>query len=139
MNDAEHLISLYHTGFFVCLVLAVVFLLITVLLFFRFHIPALFAARSGRAMRKSIQEIEEKNARTGRLSGGAEAVPGGVRRGVTITQVERKRSGALSARTKKPSETSAAVTSVLPPQPVSYPIRFVIEKDIVLIHSDEIL
>ncbi|MCD8077458.1 MAG: hypothetical protein LUE63_03625 [Lachnospiraceae bacterium] len=67
MNSAEKLISQYHTGCLVCLGLAMIFLAVTVFLFVHFHIPALFAARSGRIRKRSIREIEARNARSDRL------------------------------------------------------------------------
>jgi len=80
----ENMISFYHMGYRICAVLAISFLLLTVFLFLKFKIPALFFARSGRAKRKTIKEIEEKQEKTS-------------------------------------------------------PVRFVIEKDVMLVHSEEIL
>lgn len=76
MNGAEKLISQYHTGCLVCLGLAMIFLAVTVFLFFRFHVPTLFAARSGRARKRSIREIEARNARSDQLPGGSVRVQG---------------------------------------------------------------
>lgn len=80
----ENMISFYHTGCQICTALAISFLLLTVFLFLKFKIPALFFVRSGRAKRKAIKEIEENQEKT-------------------------------------------------------MPIRFVIEKDVMLVHSEEIL
>ncbi|MCD8010489.1 MAG: hypothetical protein LUF34_06850 [Lachnospiraceae bacterium] len=76
MNNVEKLISQYHTGCLVCLGLAMVFLAVTVFLFFRFHVPTLFAARSGRIRKRSIREIEARNARSDWPSGGRVRVQG---------------------------------------------------------------
>ncbi|MCD8329372.1 MAG: hypothetical protein LUC27_01585 [Lachnospiraceae bacterium] len=76
MNNAEKLISQYHTECLVCLGLAMIFLAVTVFLFVHFHIPALFAARSGRARKRSIREIEARNARSDRPFGGRVRVQG---------------------------------------------------------------
>lgn len=152
---SENMISLYHTGFQICAGLAVFFLLLTVFLFFKFKIPALFSARSGRAMRKTIREIEENNARTGRLRNPQEMGMEGIRKGVTITYEEKKKTGTLSNRlsgkSRKLAQQEAAgappaeayedagATDVLEKKERTAPIRFVIEKDIMLIHSDEVL
>ncbi|MCD8123711.1 MAG: hypothetical protein LUE23_01545 [Lachnospiraceae bacterium] len=76
MNGAEKLISQYHTGYLVCLGLAMIFLVVTVFLFFLFHVPTLFAARSGRIRKRSIREIEAKNARSDRSSDRRVRMPG---------------------------------------------------------------
>lgn len=67
MQETEKIISLYHTGFIVCLVLFILFLLITVLLFFRFDIRNVIDLRTGRGAKKTIQKMEEINAKTGKL------------------------------------------------------------------------
>ena len=67
MSQAENLISLYQTGFKICAVLAVLFLILTVVLFFKFHIRNTIASRTGRARRKTIEQMREANERTGRL------------------------------------------------------------------------
>lgn len=151
----ENMISLFHTGYLVCIGLAVFFLLLTIFLFFKFKIPALFSAKTGRAMRKTIKEIEENNARTGRLRNPQEMGVEGIRKGVSITYEEKKKSGALSSRisgkSRKLAKTEsveapsseifhgADETDVLRQKEKTMPIRFVIEKDVMLIHSDEVL
>lgn len=67
MQETEKIISLYHTGFIVCLVLFILFLLVTVLLFFRFDIRNVIDLRTGRGAKKTIQKMEEINAKTGKL------------------------------------------------------------------------
>ena len=65
--NLQQTISMYHTGFLICLALAVCFLIVSVILFIVFNIPKIITNRTGRAMRKSMKAIEEKNARTGQL------------------------------------------------------------------------
>lgn len=108
----ENVISLYHMGYQICTGLAVNFLLLTVFLFFKFKIPALFFIRSGRAMRKTIKEIEANHAKTGRMKSPQE-------------MAGREEFSALEA------------TDVLHNEEKTMPIRFVIEKNMILIHSDE--
>ena len=54
-------------GFFVCLAVAGLFLVLTILLFFMFDIPGIISSRSGKTKAKTIQEMEETNSTTGRL------------------------------------------------------------------------
>ncbi len=67
MQELEKMISIYHTANIVCLVLAISFLAISVILFFRFDIKKIFDLKTGRGAKKTIQKMEEINARTGKL------------------------------------------------------------------------
>lgn len=59
--------SLLNTIFIVCLVLTVVFFVITLILFFLFDIRTIFNIRTGKAAAKTVKEMETANANTGRL------------------------------------------------------------------------
>ncbi len=63
----ENTISLLQICFSICLALTVVFFIISVVLFFVFDIRLIFNIRTGRAKRKTVQEMQEANSRTGRL------------------------------------------------------------------------
>lgn len=67
MQEAEQLISLYHTGFIVCLCLAILFAVLSVIIFFVFDIRGVFDFMTGRAEKRTIRKMEEENARTGKL------------------------------------------------------------------------
>ena len=67
MNEAENLIRIYRTCFMACLVLAIIFLVLTAVIFFRFRILQVIANRTGRAQKKGIEQMREENQRTGRL------------------------------------------------------------------------
>lgn len=54
-------------GFFVCLGVAVLFLILSILLFFMFDIRGVISSRSGKTRQKTIKEMEETNSSTGRL------------------------------------------------------------------------
>ena len=115
---------------------------LTVFLFFKFRIPALFAAKTGIAKRRTIREIEENNAKTGRLRTPQELGDGEIRKGVSITQEEKKRiTDSLSARvngkSKKPAPEKHEGIEMTEKTEKKYPIRFEIEKEILLVHSDE--
>ena len=55
-------ISILQTGFIICLAFAIVFFIISVVLFFVFNIRLIFNIRTGRAKKKTIEEMK-----TGRL------------------------------------------------------------------------
>ena len=54
-------------GFYICLAVAGLFLVLTIMLFFMFDIPGIISARSGKAKAKTIQEMKDTNSTTGRL------------------------------------------------------------------------
>lgn len=67
MQELERMIKFYHAAFVLFLILAIVFLIISVILFFRFHIREIFDMRTGRGARKAIQKMQELNDQTGKL------------------------------------------------------------------------
>lgn len=67
MQELERMIDLYHTAFIVCLVLTCVFTAVSVFLFFKFDIKKILDMKTGRGAKKTIQKMEEINARTGKL------------------------------------------------------------------------
>jgi len=67
-EETEKLIEILKTGYIICLVLTIMFFLISVLLFFVFDIKQVFLVRTGRAAKRDIRKLEEENFNTGRLS-----------------------------------------------------------------------
>lgn len=67
MQGAEQSISLYHTFFLIFLVLTVIFALLSVLIFFKFRIRQVFDFMTGRGEKRTIRQMEEENAKTGKL------------------------------------------------------------------------
>ena len=67
MQQIQQQINMFHTLFYVCLGLCIVFLILSVIFFFKFDIRNMFNAMTGRSLRKTVQSMEEKNARTGSL------------------------------------------------------------------------
>ena len=67
MQELERMIKIYHTAFIVFLILTILFLVVSVVLFFRFNIRGIFDMRTGRGARKTIQKMQEINAQTGKL------------------------------------------------------------------------
>lgn len=67
MQQIQQQINIFHTLFYVCLALCIVFLILSVIFFFEFDIRNIFNAKTGRSVRKRVQSMEEKNAHTGPL------------------------------------------------------------------------
>ena len=60
-------IDILNIGFILCLAIAILFFIISIVLFFVFDIRTIFSIRSGRAQAKTVKEMQEANANTGRL------------------------------------------------------------------------
>lgn len=67
MQKLEQMINIYHTAFIIFLVLTILFLLLSIFLFFKLNIRDIYDLRTGRGARRKIQEMEEINERTGKL------------------------------------------------------------------------
>ena len=62
--QSEQIINILHIGFIICLVLTILFAALSVFFFFQFKICDVFNAITGRAQRKSVQQMEEENGRS---------------------------------------------------------------------------
>ncbi len=60
-------INLFKTLFFVFLISAIIFLVLSIVLFFAFKIPQVYMMRTGRAQKRTIEEMKKINSETGRL------------------------------------------------------------------------
>ena len=67
MQKLEQMINVYHTAFIIFLVLTILFLLLSIFLFFKLNIREIYDMRTGRGAKRKIQEMEEINERTGKL------------------------------------------------------------------------
>lgn len=67
MQETEQLIALYHTGFIICLFLTIIFAALSVFIFIKFKIRNVFDFITGRAQKRTIQQMEAENAQTGKL------------------------------------------------------------------------
>ncbi len=67
MQETEQLIAIYHTGFIICLCLTILFAVLSVVIFFKFKIRRVFDFLTGRAQKRTIRQMEEENAQTGKL------------------------------------------------------------------------
>lgn len=60
MQQIQQQINIFHTLFYVCLALCIVFLILSVIFFFKFDIRNIFNTKTGRSVRKTVQSMEEK-------------------------------------------------------------------------------
>ena len=110
--------AIFNTIFIICLALAIVFFIVSVILFFLFDIRGIFNIKTGRAEKKRIKELEEANAKTGRLRG--------AKAGVITEKGEPKAQNAVQAppapqvketprqkKAEKPRQDDADKTSLL--------------------------
>lgn len=67
MQGTEQLIAVYHTGFIICLCLTILFAALSVFIFLKFRIRGVFDFLTGRAQKRTIKQMEEENAQTGKL------------------------------------------------------------------------
>lgn len=67
MQGSEQMIELYHAGFLICLYLALFFAALSVFIFFKFKIRQVFDFMTGRGEKRTIRQMEEENAKTGKL------------------------------------------------------------------------
>ena len=72
--ESNSLINIFETCFQVCLAFTVLFLVISIVLFFLFDIRAIFNIRTGRAKNKTIKEMQAANSTTGRLRVGGKTL-----------------------------------------------------------------
>lgn len=137
MQELERMISIYHAAFITFLILTVVFFIVSVILFFRFNIRGIFDMRTGRGAKKTIQKMQELNDQTGKLRQDI----------ITNTPVSLSPSQRISA---PPTEDRVIVSddcgateilTEIDPQPgkVDLPGAFKIEKEIMWVHTQEVL
>ena len=110
MLEAEF-INLYHTGFIVCLCLMILFIGISIILFFVFRIRDVFDFMTGRGQKRTIRMMEEANARTGKLR--EDYIPN------TRSALQRTPSGsipAVSYPVTQPTDTGREPTAKIPRQ-----------------------
>ena len=128
MNQAENLIKIYETGFQICLVLAILFLAVTAVLFWRFRILHMIRNRTGRAQRKAIEQMKEANEKTGRLR--------------NTSQIELEDYTPVSLNSSPPQER-ARDTDVLKTEPAwakqkkPYTGNFKVTREVMLVHTQE--
>jgi len=141
MAETERLISLYQMGYTICIGVAILFFVLSVFLFFKFHIPQIFSTLTGIGVKKTIRKMEEINAKTGQLKYPEELKENkpGIRQGVVITPSGSEKTAEITTPSKKLFGRETGKNKTEKKQAKTYPIRFVIEKDLMLLHTDEVI
>lgn len=157
---AQNQVMLYSTLSNVFLAVGILFLVISVVLFWVFHIASIFSIKTGRAQRRMIREMEDLNAETGRLQARARvgiSTSDAARQMWNTSQLDADRERSPDVNILNPAVNDTTVlnvgsneTTVLNPQTVgmsdtstlaedmAVPIgKFVIVREIMMIHTEE--
>ena len=65
MNDIDRKIRLYQTLFFLCVIFAVLFLALTIILFFKMKISDTVGYLTGKSKKREIEQLEQGAGNTG--------------------------------------------------------------------------
>lgn len=163
MNDISGKISLYHNLFLVCLVLALICFTVAVVVFFLLDIRTTIGYLTGRRAKKGIKELEAATAVSGRLltkersnmqyvaqemkddMGVRQPVKPGIRKVDHVVEsnasvMEEKNTTLLEENMgtqqeilENPEDTTAVLKAG------GYQGRFVIVRELVLIHTEEVI
>ena len=133
MNEAENLIRIYRTCFMACLVLAIIFLVLTAVIFFRFRILQVIANRTGRAQKKGIEQMREENQRTGRLRH-AEKVAMGEYTPVSLNNGNNVGYGKPGMQEERTESLSVPEQTVIPSDG-----KLTLVREVILIHTNEVI
>lgn len=133
MQEVQQQISLYHMLFYACLVSSVFWFLLSVVFFFKFDIPNIFDMRTGRSVKKTIQRMEEMNARTGQFC----SVPGRENTESLICPDNSAKNGDITEVLDDGKRKQTELEEVQEEVDESFGM-FRIEKYMLFIHTDEI-
>lgn len=157
MQGSEQLIAVYHAAFLIFLCLAVLFAAVSVFLFFKFRIRDVLDFITGRGEKRTIRQMEEENAKTGKLrqeefvtmtTGDLERTPSGNIPKVTYPITEKMNTGTEQTEQmyRQQSQEGNEETVLLSAEPVTAeeekaksPGKFVITKEKMWIHTRETL
>lgn len=123
--DAQALIQIYRTGFFICAGIAALGLALSILFFFRFRIRDIWAVRTGRAQKKAVHDMQEASRSEGRMRKD-ESRYGKIGEDAPPETTE-------DLRTEEITETELLQTELLE----SSPAVFRITQQVILIHTEE--
>ncbi len=135
--NAQSMIAAYNTGFNICLAITVLGVAGAIFLFFKFDIRTIFAIRTGRAERQTVEKLREANARTGTLRAAPEIeyTTDGLSAGTPPAAEETTPLATSAPLAPAPAADAAAQTTApLPPG-----FRFVITENTVIVHTDEVI
>ena len=164
-QNFEQLMNSYGNIKIICIIGASLFLIAAVILFFVLKIPSVFGELTGRTAKKAIEEMISSD-HSGSLGASRKIGDDGLRRKSKITgilgtaKLRRKPSGStgnlatekMTERTAAPIGGGTAVTQSYPAEQIPEPPQettvlnqkagrggFILEKSIVMIHTDEVM
>lgn len=169
MDNSVQLLKIFQAGFTVFLVLAILFLILSIVLFIKFDIRGIWQIKSGRAQSRAIREKQEEAAMSGKIRNTRRPAPELKRSGQLNTTgniTQRTSPGMTTDNRGRPTTGPIATerTYITPPatpqmQPTSEQLRegtnlttalkpeerqagsgkFVVEKQIIYIHTEELI
>jgi len=90
MNTVEGSMEFFHMARNLCFGLAIAFALLAILTFVLFDIKSIFLIKTGRAKRKTIEEMNQRNQQTGKLRENTEREPGKTKESTAGKTVKEK-------------------------------------------------
>lgn len=152
MDDIAGKIQLYHNLFLGCLCLAVLCLILAATLFFAMDIRSVLGYLTGRQAKKKIRELEAANAVSGRLTPRERSSMQYVAQDMKTDMGIRQQAVPGARKVEKVVEesppkkmsgqdtglSSDGPTEVLEGPPVSRG-RFFVERELILIHTEEVI
>lgn len=149
------LISVLDIFMKVTLVAAILFFVLAVLFFFLFKIPQIYMIKTGKAQRKTIEQMRAINAETGRLSNAGTGMTGifgsssdlvsdnhqqtTENQGASETSVLMPETSVLSENSAPVNAVEQGVTNILNNSADESKGKFVIVKKIMEIHTQEVI
>lgn len=146
VRGIEEKVTLYQNLFILFSVLACIFLVLAVVFFFLFDVMGIIANLTGRTARKTIRKIEEKNAETGNIHNTEAKSPAAAMPSAQETSLLDSGMNETTLLNYDENNVQSNVqafdysaTSSLGEEVVSNIGKFVILRDITLIHTKESL
>lgn len=148
------LISVLDIFMKVTLVAAILFFVLAVLFFFLFKIPQIYMIKTGKAQRKTIEQMRAINAETGRLSNAGTGMTGifgsssdlvgentqpAENQGASETSVLMPETSVLSENSAPANAVEQGMTNMLNNGADESKGKFVIVKKIMEIHTQEVI
>lgn len=133
--DAQSLIRTYQAGFYLCMVITIVGILLSLFFFFKFKIGNIWAIQSGKARKKAVRELQEASRQDGRMRADEARYFTGLDNEEQALEITAPLSPELQETDLLQSESQLQQTTIL--QPDSAQKTFIITQQILLIHTDE--
>ena len=151
--NGQSMIEIYQAGFYVCLGIAVLGLVLTIIFFFAFRIPSIWALRTGRAQKQAVGSMRQASRKDGRMRKeeqgriltteemvGESAEVTAQLEAITEEMSEGGNPTTLLEQTAMQDSGEYAVTMLLQPQEeANVDGRFTITQEVILIHTTEMI